>query len=144
MDTRSAVLQLLEENKSTALSGQQIAGMLGVTRAAVWKAVKSLQEDGYSITATTNKGYVLIRGQKAPIRGRICMDQMMVDVTDIPDADYGDRVVLIGRDGDEFLPVETLSDLSGRFNYEFVCDLGKRIPREFIRHGEVVEQMDWF
>ena len=99
--------------------------------------------DGYP-RSLSNKGYVLIRGQKAPIRGRICMDQMMVDVTDIPDADCGDRVVLIGRDGDEFLPVETLSDLSGRFNYEFVCDLGKRIPREFIRHGEVVEQMDWF
>ena len=99
--------------------------------------------DGYP-RSLSNKGYVLIRGQKAPIRGRICMDQMMVDVTDIPDADYGDRVVLIGRDGDEFLPVETLSDLSGRFNYVFVCDLGKRIPREFIRHGEVVEQMDWF
>lgn len=59
MDTRSAVLQLLEENKSTALSGQQIADRLGVTRAAVWKAVKSLREDGYSITATTNKGYML-------------------------------------------------------------------------------------
>lgn len=59
MDTRSAVLQLLEENKSTALSGQQIADRLGVTRAAVWKTVKSLISDGYSIVATTNKGYML-------------------------------------------------------------------------------------
>lgn len=99
--------------------------------------------DGYP-RSLSNKGYVLIRGQKAPIRGRVCMDQMMVDVTDIEGADYGDQVVLIGRDGEESLPVETLSELSGRFNYEFVCDLGKRIPREFIRHGKVTEQIDWF
>lgn len=59
MDTRSAVLQLLEENKTTAMSGQQIADRLGVTRAAVWKAVKSLQEEGYTVSATTNRGYML-------------------------------------------------------------------------------------
>ena len=59
MDTKTAVLRLLEENKTVALSGQQIAGMLGVSRAAVWKAVKSLTGDGYSISATTNKGYML-------------------------------------------------------------------------------------
>lgn len=59
MDTRTAVLRLLEENKTTALSGQQIADRLGVSRAAVWKAVRSLINDGYSISATTNKGYML-------------------------------------------------------------------------------------
>ena len=72
------------------------------------------------------------------------MDQMMVDVTEIEDVKYEDPVILVGRSQDEVLPVEGLSDLSGRFNYEFVCDLGKRIPREFVRHGDVVEQMDWF
>lgn len=59
MDTKTAVLRLLEENKTTALSGQQIADKLGVSRAAVWKAVKSLASEGYSISATTNKGYML-------------------------------------------------------------------------------------
>lgn len=59
MDTKTAVLRLLEENKTTALSGQQIADRLGVSRAAVWKAVKSLMNDGYAISATTNKGYML-------------------------------------------------------------------------------------
>ena len=53
-------------------------------------------------------------------------------------------MTLVGENEGAHLPVEVLSDLSGRFNYEFVCDLGKRIPREFIRHGEVVEQMDYF
>jgi alanine racemase len=99
--------------------------------------------DGYP-RSLSNKGYVLIHGKKAPILGRVCMDQFMVDVTEVPDVKFGDRVTLVGRDGDEMLPVEVLSDLSGRFNYEFVCDLGKRIPREYIRHGEVVEQVDCF
>ncbi len=99
--------------------------------------------DGYP-RSLSNKGYVLIKGQKAPIRGRVCMDQMMVDVTEIDDVAYEDQVILVGRDGEEELPVEVLSDLSGRFNYEFVCDIGKRVPREFYRHGEITEQMDWF
>ncbi|KMZ54638.1 alanine racemase [Dorea sp. D27] len=99
--------------------------------------------DGYP-RSLSNKGYVLIHGKKAPILGRVCMDQFMVDATEIDDVKYADKVTLVGNDGDEKLPVEVLSGLSGRFNYEFVCDLGKRIPREFIRHGEVVEQMDYF
>lgn len=99
--------------------------------------------DGYP-RSLSNKGYVLIHGKKAAILGRVCMDQFMVDVTEIEDVKFGDRVTLVGADQGEELPVEILSDLSGRFNYEFVCDLGKRIPREFIRHGKVVEQMDYF
>lgn len=99
--------------------------------------------DGYP-RSLSNKGYVLIRGKKAPILGRVCMDQFMVDVTDIDAVTFQDRVTLVGTDGGEDLPVEVLSDLSGRFNYEFVCDLGKRIPREFVRNGKVVEQMDYF
>ena len=72
------------------------------------------------------------------------MDQFMVDVTAIEDVEFGDKVVIFGRDGKEFLSVDTLGELSGRFNYEFVCVLNKRIPREYIRHGEVVEQVDSF
>ncbi len=79
----------------------------------------------------SNKGYVLIRGQKAPIRGRVCMDQFMVEVTDIPDAAEGDEVTLIGRDGDTFISMEEVGDLSGRFNYELACDINPRVPRLF-------------
>lgn len=99
--------------------------------------------DGYP-KSLSNKGYMLIHGKKAPIIGRVCMDQCMVDVTEIEDVKFGDEVVLVGRDGDEYLPVETLSRLSDRFNYEFVCLMGKRIPREYIRRGEIQEQMDYF
>lgn len=99
--------------------------------------------DGYP-RSLSNKGYVLIHGKKAPILGRVCMDQFMVDATDIEDVAFGDKITLVGNDGEEKLPVEILSNLSGRFNYEFVCDLGKRIPREYLRAGAVVEQMDYF
>ena len=65
-------------------------------------------------------------------------------VPDIPEVKFGDKVTLIGRDQEEYLPVEKLSELSGRFNYEFVCDLGKRIPRVYVQDGKVEEQVDYF
>lgn len=99
--------------------------------------------DGYPRNLSNN-GYVLIRGKKAPIIGRICMDQFMVDVTDIEGASFGDKVTLVGTDGNETITVEMLGDLSGRFNYEFICDLGKRIPRVYVRNGKVSEQVDYF
>lgn len=99
--------------------------------------------DGYP-RSLSNKGYVLIRGKKAPILGRVCMDQFMVDVTEIEGVSFGDKVTMIGRDGNEVLPVEVLSELSDRFNYEFICDLGKRIPRVYVRDGKIAEQVDYF
>lgn len=88
--------------------------------------------DGYP-RSLSGKGYVLIRGKKAPILGRICMDQFMVDVTDIPEACQGDRVVLLGFDGNEHISAEDLGNASGRFNYELVCDIGKRLPRIYVK-----------
>lgn len=99
--------------------------------------------DGYPRNLS-NVGYVLIRGKKAPIVGRVCMDQFMVDVTHIEGVCFGDKVTLIGRDGNEIISVEDLSKLSGRFNYEFICDLGKRIPRVYVRNGKISEQVDYF
>ncbi|MCR5101807.1 MAG: alanine racemase [Butyrivibrio sp.] len=88
--------------------------------------------DGYP-RSLSNKGFVLIRGKKARILGRVCMDQFMVDITDIFDAKEGDEVTLIGRDGDIEITIEELGDMSGRFNYELACDLNKRIPRVYNR-----------
>lgn len=99
--------------------------------------------DGYP-RSLSNKGYVLIHGKKAPICGRICMDQFMVDVTDIPEAKEGDIVTLVGKDHGAEITMEEIGDLSGRFNYEFACDLGKRIPRVYVKNGEVVETRDYF
>ncbi len=90
--------------------------------------------DGYP-RSLSNKGYVLIRGKRAPILGRICMDQFMADVTDIEGAKEGDPVTLIGRDGEDEITAESLGELSGRFSYELLCDLGKRIPRIYLSEG---------
>lgn len=99
--------------------------------------------DGYA-RGLSNKGDVLIHGKRAPIRGRVCMDQFMVDVTDIPDVKSGDEVILIGCDGDECITMEEVGERSGRFNYEFVCDLGKRIPRVYVHKGKVIRTRDHF
>ena len=87
--------------------------------------------DGYPRTLS-GKGEVLIRGKRAPILGRVCMDQFMVDVTDIPGAAEGDLVTLIGADGAEQITIEELAVISGRFHYELACDLGGRIPRVYV------------
>ncbi len=84
--------------------------------------------DGYC-RGLSNKGFVLIHGKKAPILGRICMDQFMVDVTDIPEAQEADEVTLLGRDQKEQITMEELGNLSGRFNYEFACCISRRVPR---------------
>ncbi|CUX50061.1 alanine racemase [Clostridium sp. C105KSO13] len=98
--------------------------------------------DGYS-RGLSNKADVLIHGKRARILGRVCMDQFMVDVTDIPEAKYMDKAVLIGSDGAEHISVEELSNISGRFPYEFLCCLGRRVPRVYIENGEVVEQAEY-
>ena len=88
--------------------------------------------DGYS-RSLSNKGYVLIHGKRAPICGRVCMDQFMVDVTDIDNVCVGDEVTLLGKDGDLEITMEELGRLSGRFNYEFACLISPRVPRVFLQ-----------
>ncbi len=77
----------------------------------------------------SNIGYVLIRGKRAPIRGRVCMNLTMVDVTDIPDVRQEDEVVLLGKQGDEELSAEHLASLIGTINYEIVARIGSHLPR---------------
>ncbi|MDO4262391.1 MAG: alanine racemase [Eubacteriales bacterium] len=99
--------------------------------------------DGYP-RSLSGKGWVLIRGRRAPILGRVCMDQMMVDVSGIPDAREGDLATLIGADGGLEITMETLGDLSGRFNYELACDIGKRVPRRFWKDGQIAATQDYY
>ena len=84
--------------------------------------------DGYA-RSLSNVGYVLIRGQEAPICGKICMDQFMVDVSHITGVSTGDTVTLLGQDGDNCITMEELGELSNRFNYEFACLITPRVPR---------------
>lgn len=99
--------------------------------------------DGYP-RSLSNKGYVLIHGKRAPILGRVCMDQFMVGLDDIPEAAEGDEVTLIGRDGGAQIAVEELGEMSGRFNYELACDLGKRIPRVYLKGGQITAVKDYY
>ena len=99
--------------------------------------------DGYP-RSLSNKGYVLIEGKKAKILGRVCMDQMMVDVTEIGAATIGSKVTLVGKDKEETIRVEDLSALCTRFPYEFVCNITKRIPRIYLEKDKVVAVKDYF
>lgn len=87
--------------------------------------------DGYN-RGLSNKGYILIHGKKAAIVGRICMDQFMVDVTDIPEAREYEEVVLIGKNGNEIISADDMAQMIGTIGYEIVCDVGKRVPRVYI------------
>ncbi len=105
--------------------------------------------DGYPRSLSGGRGYVLIHGEKARILGRVCMDQFMVDVSHIPNAMEGDEVILIGEAegefGDDFvekITVEELGDLSGRFNYEFTCNLNHRVPRLYERDGRILKDSE--
>ncbi|MCI6499072.1 alanine racemase [Lachnospiraceae bacterium HCP1S3_C3] len=141
MELKSHIICLKEVEKGVGIS----YGATYVTSEKTKVATVSVgYGDGYR-RSLSNKGYVLIRGQKAPILGRVCMDQFMVDVTHIKDVQRGDVVTLLGKDGDMEITAEELAGMAGEtFNYEIVCDIGKRIPRVFYRHGEIVAMKDYF
>ena len=98
--------------------------------------------DGYRRNLS-GKFYVLIRGQKAPILGRICMDQMMVDVTAIPGVSVGDQVTLVGTDGGETITMEEISAQADSFNYEFVCGISRRVPRLYVQGGKTIHSVHY-
>lgn len=99
--------------------------------------------DGYP-RQLSGRGSVLIHGERAPIVGRVCMDQFMVDVTAIPQVQTGDEVVLFGRQKEQELSVEEVSALAGSFNYEMLCNVGKRIPRVYFLNGRQIGTRDYF
>ena len=80
----------------------------------------------------SGKGRVLVHGQYAPILGRVCMDQFMIDVTDIPYVKMGDTVTIFGKDSEKCISVEEIAELSHSFNYEFVCSVADRVPRKYV------------
>ena len=87
--------------------------------------------DGYN-RLLSNKGHVLINGKRARIVGRVCMDQIMVDVTDICDVAIGDEVILIGNSKEEQITADDMAALVGTIGYEIVCNISKRVDRTYI------------
>lgn len=132
MSLRSRVAYVKE-----LLPGRQISygGTFTVKKKMAVATVPVGYGDGYA-RGLSNKGWVLIKGQKAPICGRVCMDQCMVDVTDIPGVKIGDTVTLLGKDADEEITMEQLGELSGRFNYEFACLITPRVPRIYHKNND--------
>lgn len=98
--------------------------------------------DGYT-RMLSNKAQVLVHGKRAQQVGNICMDQCMIDITDIPEASVGDEVVLFGKQDGAELPVEELSDMLGTINYEIICMLARRVPRVYTRGGKVVANREY-
>ena len=94
--------------------------------------------------ALSNKGSVIIRGQKAPIAGNICMDQMMADVTDIAGVKKEDEVTIIGESGGEKISAADTAKLAGTINYEITCGISKRVPRIFFKNGKFSGCSDYF
>lgn len=129
----------------TILPGQEVSygGIFAAERRMRVATIPVGYGDGYPRNLS-GRGWVLIHGKKAPILGRVCMDQFMVDVTDIPEADVDTEVTLIGRDGGEEIRVEDLAAVGGGFHYEIVCDIGKRVPRVYSWMGEVIGTKDYF
>ena len=129
----------------TIQEGERVSynGTYTAKRPTVIATVETGYGDGYPRNLS-NKGYVLIHGQKAFITGRVCMDQFMVDVTDIPGVCRGDMVTLIGNDGQNNISVEEMAEMAGTFNYEFVCGLGKRIPRNYYLNNRYIGSRDYF
>lgn len=125
--------------KSHVIHVKEVGPGIGVSYGATYVTEKPMTRiatvsagyaDGYP-RALSNQGCVLIHGKKAPIIGRICMDQMMVDVTDIPDVQVEDVVTLVGTDGDETITIEEIANLAARFDYEMLCDISSRVTRVY-------------
>lgn len=128
MSLKSSIVYIKTLGEGVEISYGGIYKTSGKTRVAT---VPVGYADGYP-RSLSNKGYVLVRGKKARILGRVCMDQLMVDVTDIPEAEEYDEVVLMGNSGGCSITAEELGSLSGRFNYELVCGISDRVPRKYV------------
>lgn len=97
--------------------------------------------DGYPRSAS-NKAQVLVNGKRANVVGRVCMDQMMIDVSDVESVKVGDVVTLFGYDGDGFIGVTELSEIDGAIPYETLCNVGRRVPRVYFENGRIADVFD--
>ena len=128
----------------TLPAGREIGygGTYTTTRDTAVATIPVGYADGYRRNLS-NKFHVLVHGKPAPILGRVCMDQLMVDVSSIPEAAPGDVVTLVGRDADARIPIETIAAQADSFNYEFACGISRRVPRYYLKGGKVVHTVHY-
>lgn len=140
MTLKANVILVKEVEKNTSISYGRLFTTDRVSKIAT---IPIGYADGYA-RMLSNKGKVLVHGQYAPVVGRICMDQCMIDVTNLDcNVEVGDEVVLIGEQGDNLITVEDVANSIGMINYEFVCIVGKRIPRAFIQNGKISKILNY-
>jgi len=137
MTLKSSVIMIKKVEKGTSVS---YGGTYTANKSLYIATIPIGYADGYS-RLLSNKAKVLIKGEKANVIGNICMDQCMIDITDIVESGknirLGDEVVLFGKQEDKEINVTDLADIVGTINYELVCIIGKRIPRIYIKDGKV-------
>ena len=128
LEWKAHVINISEVSEGCGVSYGKTYVTKGNTRIAT---ISVGYADGY-MRGLSSKGKVLIHGQYAPIIGRICMDQMMVDITHLENVQIEDEVTLVGTDRENKINAEELAEMAGSFNYEFVCGIGKRVTRTYI------------
>ena len=128
-------LKLLEAGREISYGGTFVT-----TKPTMVATIPVGYADGYR-RSLSGKFHVLIHGKEAPILGRVCMDQLMVDVTHIPETRLEDTVILIGKSGDAQITVEQIAAAADSFNYELVCGISRRVPRIYVSGGQVVNEV---
>lgn len=128
----------------TLEAGREVSygGTFKTTEPRVIATIPVGYADGYP-RCLSNKGKVIINGQYAPIVGRVCMDQFMVDVTDVDGAELDSTVTLVGKDGDAELSMEEVSNSAYSFNYELPCRVARRVPRTYYKDGKFVKATNY-
>lgn len=128
----------------TLEAGREVSygGTFKTTEPRVIATIPVGYADGYP-RCLSNKGRVIINGQYAPIVGRVCMDQFMVDVTDVDGAELDSIVTLVGKDGDAELSMEEVSNAAYSFNYELPCRVARRVPRTYYKDGKFIKATNY-
>lgn len=128
----------------TLEAGREVSygGTFKTTEPRVIATIPVGYADGYP-RCLSNKGRVIINGQYAPIVGRVCMDQFMVDVTDVDGAELDSTVTLVGKDGDAELSMEEVSNAAYSFNYELPCRIARRVPRTYYKDGKFIKATNY-
>lgn len=138
LKTNIAMIKNVDENTSISYGRRFIT-----KRKSIIATIPVGYADGYS-RLLTGKSKVLVNGQFAPVVGSICMDQCMVDVTDIQgEVKTGDEVVLLGRQGECEITADELADLTGTIPYEIVCIIGKRVPRVYFKDNQIINVLNY-
>ena len=129
MEIRSFITYVKEVEPGTPIS---YGGTFVTDRPMRIATIGAGYGDGYPRNLS-GKGYVLIHGHRAPILGRVCMDQCMIDLTDVPGVKVGDEVIIMGSDGKNTISADDIAQAVGTINYEILCGFGQRLPKVYVR-----------